>query len=292
MQTTLKFCSLLLLTGLSLFFSSCKDDSSDQIVRFTALRNGQVWEIDPTSVSAKFKNGQIEIVTGLCGVQLLFDRQQLGGYGTGREQFSFAVAHDQTCGHLFYSNLEDFITGSLELTGIDRDKKTISGKFSFSAKSSSGAPLTITDGVFDHIPFTEEAGNPFNKPLRVWVEEDGKKYAMNSSSYSGYRLYATTGSQNKILDIFFPPTSYVPGTYDVTPIGTAGANPHLAYTLIQGANSLDLSTYEPAPGSQMNITVPAGSATSFLGNFDIMLLKQGGSGPDTLRVKSEFEVYE
>lgn len=94
------------------------------------------------------------------------------------------------------------------------------------------------------------------------------------------------------MSFFWTGISFYPDTFDLTPVGDPNGNPHLYYLIPE--SGLIASGYDPAPGSKFIMTVPPGSATSFLGSFDIMLVKEPGLGvgPASIHLKSEFEVYQ
>lgn len=291
MPTTVKTVTFFTLLAASLCFFACKDDPETQTPKFAASLNGLSWEGDTKFIKATLTNGQIRITPTFCGITLFFDGKTAGTYSTGRDKFNYAIAQDKDCNDLFYTNLEDLNTGQLEITSIDTDKKLVSGKFSFTAKSKLGASLLVQDGVFENISYAEAQGNSNNKPIRVSIEENGKRYALNNvGDFSDYQLYASNNVDNKILTLIFPNTPFFSGTYDLAPLDVFDGKIRLVYNLIQ--SSTEISVYDPAPGSQLTMTVPAGSVTSFLGSFDVTLEKQGGTGPDTIQLKSEFEVYQ
>ncbi len=152
--------------------------------------------------------------------------------------------------------------------------------------------MKVENGVFENIHFFEKTGNLSKKASRGWLEEEGKKYALNVPPLQPHLIYGTTSAEGKTLSLHFPEIySISTGDYAVTPVGTDYRDLHVVYSLVHSATAT--SEYEPAPGSQVHLTLPPGTTSTFLVNFDdLLLLKKSGSGPDSLHVKSAFEVYE
>lgn len=119
-------------------------------------------------------------------------------------------------------------SGTANITSIDRDKKTVSGTFSFIAyRELDGQQRNITDGVFTNIPYTENSGLPSASTSDTFtVKIDGTYFQVYSVSALKVDLTntisVTGGDQQgvKNVSIVVPPT-IAPGTYT---LGTFGAD--------------------------------------------------------------------
>ena len=113
--------------------------------------------------------------------------------------------------------------GSLSITSIDTDKKTISGKFSMNVfRQYDNTQKKITEGVFTNIPYETDPVQPGNASDTFRVKIDGTPFPVYSvvslNLYNLITIVVNDQAAGKTVGLTMP-SNIKPGTYDYSPFG-------------------------------------------------------------------------
>lgn len=235
--------SFLFILALSFGNSSCQkefflDDIDSSLITlpdlpgltgsFTATIDGEKFTADKAS-AATISMGVI-VVSGLSnagesitlrvadsGVHVysldIGSATNVGAYSKGSE-FGYATNQGDQPGQS---------GGTLSVTSINTDKKTISGKFSMNVyRQYDGEQKKITEGVFRDISYETEPIPPANAKDTFRVKVDGTAFPVYSiTAYNLYNMISLTINNqavSKTVGITMP-TDVKAGTYDFSPFG-------------------------------------------------------------------------
>lgn len=116
--------------------------------------------------------------------------------------------------------------GTLSITSIDTDKKTISGKFSMTVfRSFDGKQKKITEGVFKNISYETQPIPPANTKDTFRVKIDGSSFPVysivgvniNNTFFNTLSITVNNQAANKTVGLIMP-SDVKPGTYDYSPL--------------------------------------------------------------------------
>lgn len=208
----IKFLLLLVCTG---FF--CCDKEDPNAAKLSAKVDGQYWEDElPKQLKARIQNGQIIVVSPVCGFQLYMTGLTTGTYPLGRNHSSFGWTKAFDCNVLSHSNINEDDTGQAEITAIDREKSTVSGRFSYTAiHLATGKKVQVTEGEFLNIPYTEAAVQGIFEELSL--EQAGRtKVFTETDNFKTGGTYYIEGKHPETDDLKIEiPSIFGIGTHDV-----------------------------------------------------------------------------
>lgn len=229
-QTALLFIALLL-------FQCTKDDPAGPASTMTASIDGQSWQMDGTSLTQVFLDGNQLFIQGHGS-----DGKWLGIYvanavvgahtATGRSTGQIATCYVRYAlpgdSYSFTSFTPVTNAGQVTITEIDHTNKTVSGSFSGSlSRVDTGTGLVeVTSGIFTKMKYEE--GN-----LLVLIEEvpQNLAFAQVDGSARMFTFAGTGGTASSIGWIYFIdgaaelelhiPANMVVGDYTLGPIGSS-----------------------------------------------------------------------
>jgi hypothetical protein len=143
----------------SLFFSSCDDDSptlDDVGGDMRYFVDGSIQNVgDPVAVvtSSGIK------ITGMTAnkqtVVLYVNNPEIDSYILDENLGNFAEYHPNTATQNIYTTLTENGTGRVIIKGMNKEKKTLSGSFNFTAyRTNISGTRKVTDGTFSNVPYT------------------------------------------------------------------------------------------------------------------------------------------
>lgn len=157
-------------------------------------------------------------------ITIYIEEQPIGQINLGENSSNFATYVDDSAKLSYKSNViggQGFVT----ITGIDEVGKTVSGRFSFVAKNSSGDVIRITEGKFLRVSYTLGTASGDEKEVSAkvngvaWTADNVFAVASDVSgqlSISGYK------NDNTSIGLLMP-TGITAGTYTIEMGGTYSA---------------------------------------------------------------------
>ena len=145
-----------------LMISACKKDSNNLITKLSASINGETWN---SAIRITVKNDAGFIITATRVNTSLVTSElaiRINGFSTGTYN---VIATSNNCLATFTPNVSEATksyvsaTGTVVLTEVNTGDKTISGTFEFVCANLSLETITITNGSFEGLSYTETSGN-------------------------------------------------------------------------------------------------------------------------------------
>lgn len=129
---------------------------------FKADFNGKTWTAKETQVVISGNYIEISAIKANGeGFGFMVEASQTGSYPANINILAFTPAGSEDAYWSFNDDNPDENTGSIVITKIDSDKKTISGTFTFKGywgdPDNPRAPIQFTKGVFTDLPYITEA---------------------------------------------------------------------------------------------------------------------------------------
>lgn len=152
--------------------------------------------------------------------------------------------------------------GTLSITSIDTDKKTISGKFSMNVyRQYDNTQKKITEGLFTNIPYDTDPVPPSNSKDTFRVKVDGTAFSVYSiaglNMYNMITIVVNDQAGTKTVGLTMP-SAIKPGTYDFSAFG-------MEYL---GQYNPSSSTYLTATSGKLTILEHNTTTKRIKGNFN------------------------
>jgi Family of unknown function (DUF6252) len=217
--------TILFLMTMSLFFACTKKDSNNSNTGITAKVYGKDWIstdyqanwVGKTiTISGVSSDGSNIVINLKDTVEKAYELRQLANL----QQDAAAYTPKDS---LTYSNSYVGTGGTVTISSINKNDKTISGAFSLTLAIANGAKVTLTNGVFNNILYTKGlpliAGNTFSGTITgtAWTPVT----ISGMSAFGDIILNITDGSKTISIKI---PTSATTGTVSLSPNGTYAVN--------------------------------------------------------------------
>jgi Family of unknown function (DUF6252) len=276
-----------LLAALLLFFSISCEKANPDAPKLSAKVDGKYWEDElPNQLKARFQNGQIIVVSAVCGFQCYVTGLSEGKYPTGRNHSTFGWTKAFNCNVLSHSNIADENTGEIEITAINREKSTVSGKFAFSAiHQQTGTKVQVTEGEFLNVPYTEAAVQGVFEELSI--TENGKDLVFTETdNFENAGVYYIEGKhpETDALKIEIP-ASFNLGTHTVQGDYTAaGGIPKIKFQYSKSGK-----VYNYVQTGSLSVENVDGLNDLIQGTFEIQINTNAAASTPPLMLKGRFK---
>lgn len=187
---------------------------------------------------------------------------------------SAVVYQEETGGQGFSSNGSEAAGGTVVITEVNTDEKWVSGTFeSLCVRPLDGAEISIQNGTFNKVPYTEELPGSTNFLMAKIDNQDWSAINVTGSTTLGKIFINATDSEASETIGLTVPEDVETGSYDLSAFGT--------YTAQYNPNA---QTFYSATSGTLSITEHNTTEKIIKGNFSFEAVENLGAGPGSASI--------